>query len=102
MVKWAPMSERSLSTAQVAERIGVSERTVRLWCKQGKFPNAHTKETPFGDYWIIPESDLNGFERPQPGRPSKQAGSTEKAATGRANANGGTPTKRAAKKRGKK
>ena len=65
------MDAKDLTTGQVAERVNASERTVRLWCKQGLFPNARTQETPFGDYWLIPESDLEGFKPPKMGRPRK-------------------------------
>jgi hypothetical protein len=60
-----------LTTAQVADRLDTPERTVRLWCKQGRFTGARNVETPRGNYWLIPESALKTFERPQAGRPPK-------------------------------
>jgi predicted site-specific integrase-resolvase len=64
------MSER-LTTSQVAVRLGVAQPTVKLWCRQGRFPNAEIDETPRGPVWQIPESDLEGFEQPKMGRPAK-------------------------------
>ncbi|MDQ3917798.1 MAG: helix-turn-helix domain-containing protein [Acidobacteriota bacterium] len=60
-----------LTTAQVAERLGVGKSTVNLWCRQNRFPNARSLDTPRGPVWLIPESDLEGFTPPQPGRPPK-------------------------------
>lgn len=77
---------KDLTTEQVAERTGSAERTVRLWCKQGKFPNAYRQTTPFGSYWLIPETDLRTFEKPTQGRPPKPV--TEKAPRKRAKKGG--------------
>jgi excisionase family DNA binding protein len=60
-----------LTTAQVSERLGTPERTVRLWCKQGRFDGARPVDTPRGSYWLIPESALKNFEKPELGRPPK-------------------------------
>jgi hypothetical protein len=66
------MNGQELTTAQVAERLGVSVVTVRLWCRRGLFPNAYEQQTPRGAVWMIPESDLKGFEPPKKtGRPPK-------------------------------
>jgi excisionase family DNA binding protein len=64
------MSEK-LTTAQVAERLDVSHPTVKLWCRQGRFPNALLEEETRGPVWRIPESDLKGFIPPVMGRPPK-------------------------------
>jgi len=87
-----------LTTSQVAQRLNVAQQTVKLWCRQGRFPNAEIQETPRGPVWQIPEGDLRDFEPPTMGRPPKSAGAGKRA-TGRANANGGTSK---GKKRGKK
>jgi len=63
-----------LTTAQVAERLQADETTVRLWCRQRRFPNARQ----IGRGWIIPEGDLNDFQPPKMGRPAKPL--TEKTA----------------------
>ena len=62
---------KGLTSSQVAGRLNVAHSTVRAWCNRGLFPNATRHETPAGSYWIIPESDLKGFQQPQPGRPPK-------------------------------
>ena len=65
------MANSELTSTQVAERLEVAPATVRLWCSQGKFKHARLVEHPRGDYWVIPESDLVGFEKPKMGRPPK-------------------------------
>ena len=65
-----------LTTAQVAERLDVSQPTVKLWCRQGKFPRAEIEQTARGPVWQIPESDLKGFEMPKRGRIPKQPADT--------------------------
>ncbi len=57
-----------LTTAQVADRLGVSQQTVKLWCRQDKFPNAELELTARGPIWQIPESDLKDFTPPKRGR----------------------------------
>jgi len=78
------MSE-DLTTKQAAERLGESDRVVRLWCAGGRFPNARRVEHPRGDYWIIPAADLKNFVKPKPGPvPKSNAGAaTTKRATRR-------------------
>jgi excisionase family DNA binding protein len=58
---------KELTTTEAAERLGVAQVTVRLWCKQGRFPNARLVEHPRGDYWVIPPGDLRGVEPRKPG-----------------------------------
>ena len=70
------MSSKDFTVGEAAERLKVADVTVRLWCRQGKFPNARSEETPFGAYWKIPESDLIDFKPPKMGRPRKQAHQT--------------------------
>lgn len=66
------MSGRELTTADVAERLGVSAITARWWCRRGLFPNAREQQTPRGPVWVIPEADLEGFAPPKrTGRPPK-------------------------------
>jgi excisionase family DNA binding protein len=61
-----------LTTAEVAARLGVSQPTVKLWCRQGKFPGAELDaSSPRGPVWLIPESDLRDFAPPKMGRPPK-------------------------------
>jgi excisionase family DNA binding protein len=70
-----------LTTSKAAERLGVGKSTVNLWCRQGLFPHARSVDTPRGAVWLIPESDLVGFEPPKMGRPRKPA-DDEKRPTG--------------------
>jgi hypothetical protein len=60
-----------LSIRQVSERLGTPISTVRLWANQGRFSGAELKESPAGQYWAIPETALQGFEKPERGRPAK-------------------------------
>ena len=64
---------KKLTVREVAERLGAGESSVRMWCIQGKFPSAEVLETPRGPVWFIPETDLEGFEKRERGRPPKQA-----------------------------
>jgi hypothetical protein len=64
------MSVNEMTTTQAAERLGVGASTVRLWCVQKRFKNARQVETPRGSVWMIPETDLAGFELPERGRPA--------------------------------
>ena len=84
------MSTETLTTSEAAARLGESDRLVRLWCKQGRFPGAKLVEHPRGDYWTIPASDLKGFVKPKPGPVPK------------AKANGSFSAKKSAKKGGRK
>lgn len=58
-----------LTVKQVSERIDVPVSTVNLYCRQNLFPNAFKETSPAGEYWQIPETDLEGFEKPKRGRP---------------------------------
>jgi hypothetical protein len=82
---FSAMGEHELTTAEAGTRLGRPERTIRLWCKQGRFEGARVMTTPRGDYWLIPESALKTFQVPPLGRPKNHptpitGGSEEKAA----------------------
>lgn len=62
---------KRLTTAEVAERLGVAQVTVNVWCLQGRFANATREETARGPVWTIPESDVKGFVKPRRGRVPK-------------------------------
>ncbi|MGH9900694.1 MAG: helix-turn-helix domain-containing protein [Pyrinomonadaceae bacterium] len=85
------MSDR-LTTAQAAERLNVSQPTVKLWCRQGRFPGAVLVQTKRGPVWMIPESDLKDFEPPKMIRPSTTSNAAGKAAAGRVRASDGAFT----------
>ncbi len=94
------MATKELTTREAAARLDESDRLVRLWCQQGRFPNARRVEHPRGDYWTIPLQDVEGFIKPKTGPVPKSAPSTKKRGTGHASARNGTSTGK--KKGGKK
>jgi excisionase family DNA binding protein len=63
--------EKMLTTSEVADRLGVAGSSVRIWLRAGRFPHAKSEETPRGKVWYIPESDVDGFEKRERGRPPK-------------------------------
>ena len=48
------MTETKLTTAQVAEKMGVDDSTVRRWCAEGKLSHIRT----LGGHIRIPESAI--------------------------------------------
>jgi len=72
-----------LTPSEVATRFNVTVRTVTDWCHYHKFPNAQeVAATGTGSVWLIPESDLAGFQKPgKPGvgRPRKQTAPADNA-----------------------
>lgn len=74
-------NEKELTTSELAERYGVSHSTARGWCTSGKFfRNARLDKTPRGDFWVVPESDLEGFVPPRRGPKPRTQQPEEKAA----------------------
>ena len=65
------MSETLLKASEVAKRYEVSPYTVKKWIRDGLFPDAKLEETVAGSVWLIPESNLEGFIKPEIGRPRK-------------------------------
>jgi hypothetical protein len=61
---------RMLSLKEVSEITGAPASSVRLWVRQGRFPNAKRETTPIGSFWLVPETDLEGLELRAPGRPA--------------------------------
>jgi len=71
------MGKRMLTVAEVAEKTGAAERTVRLWIKTGRLRGAKSVKTPMGEYWTVPESSVEGVKvrpRGRPPKPEPQAG----------------------------
>ncbi len=62
---------KMLTVREVAEKLDANPGTVRMWCINKTFPSAVQEETLRGPVWLIPETDLNGFERRGRGRPPK-------------------------------
>jgi len=48
------MSERLLSTAEAARKLGVTRRQVQRLAKGGRLPNAFK----VGETWVVPERDV--------------------------------------------
>ncbi len=92
------MADQELTTTEAAERLKAADVTVRLWCRQGRFPGARLVEHPRGDYWVIPESEVKKFEPPQIGRPPGKPSAATKASTRAAKGSNGASTKRKGKK----
>lgn len=70
-----------LTVREAAERIGAAESSVRLWVRSGRFPGAKLEETPVGSYWMIPDTDLEGFSMGKAGRPPKPKAESKKGKT---------------------
>lgn len=60
-----------LTVKEVSEKTGIAISTISLYCRTGKFPHAEKQETQFGDFWVIPETDLNLVKKKERGRPKK-------------------------------
>ncbi len=96
----AEKETKLLTVREVSERTGAAIPTVNLWCRSGRLSGAYQESTPYGDYWLIPESALDGIVVRGRGRPPKSLPGTQNRATGAASASKGTATGR--KKGGKK
>ena len=65
-----------LTIREVSEQTGAAVSSIRVWLndeteRAKRFPNARKESSPIGDYWLIPVSDLVGFETRKRGRPFK-------------------------------
>ena len=60
-----------LTVKEVSEKTGIAVSTISLYCRNGKFPNAEKTESPIGDFWLIPETDLSLVPKRDRGRPPK-------------------------------
>ena len=90
----AEKETKLLTVREVSEKTGAAIPTVNLWCRSGRLSGAYQESTPYGDYWLIPESALDGIVVRGRGRPPKSAPAPEKRATGRVRAsNGASPGK---------
>jgi predicted DNA-binding transcriptional regulator AlpA len=66
--------KKMLTVKQVSELTGASPSSIRVWLsnedeRKKRFPGAVKEESPIGSYWLIPESDVKGYENPGRGRP---------------------------------
>ena len=64
-----------LTVREIMEKTGMPLSTVSLYCRTKRFPNARKKHTQFGDFWVVPETDLDLISKRRRGRP-KQDSST--------------------------
>lgn len=63
---------RNLTAKEIAALYRVEKRVAQGWIQRGYFPQAFKEYHEFlGSIWKVPETDLNGFEPPKPGRPKK-------------------------------
>lgn len=75
--------ETMYTIRQAAEITGASVTSLRIWLandeeRAKRFPNARKESSPIGDYWLIPESDIEGYKNPGRGRPAKSKGEAKK------------------------
>ena len=61
------MVDRVTTLPEVAKRLGIMPRTLRLWCAAGRVPGAQK----IGRDWLIP--DDAEIDRPKTTRPRKAA-----------------------------
>jgi len=53
--------EQILTTAEVAELLGVTIGSISHWIKEGYFPNAFRLNPRSRSYWRIPRKDVDAF-----------------------------------------
>ncbi len=58
-----------MTVKEVSQKTGFPISTINLYCRNGRFPNARKETTQFGDFWLIPETDLEGVKKRERGRP---------------------------------
>ena len=63
-----------LTIKEVSEITGASQSSIRVWLsnedeRKRRFPGARKEQPPAGSaYWLIPESDIEGYTNPGQGR----------------------------------
>lgn len=62
---------KMLTVKEVSKITGIAVSTISLYCRENRFPNAKKETTQFGDFWLIPETDLALVEKKERGRPRK-------------------------------
>lgn len=92
----AAMSEGYISTADAAERLGITRQRVLQLIAHGQLP-----ASKFANVYMILESDLRLVEHRPPGRPVKPT-APEKRTTGHARGTSDTVTGKSTKRRGRK
>jgi excisionase family DNA binding protein len=64
-------SEKYLTTAQAAKELGLTTDTVKRYCNQEP---QRIKGEKVGNSWMIPESEVEKFERDEYGRGRPRSG----------------------------
>ncbi|HEY6330084.1 MAG TPA: helix-turn-helix domain-containing protein [Blastocatellia bacterium] len=67
--------ERMVNLREAAEILEAPLKSVRVWVWRGRFPGARKEMTSLGEYWVIPESALEHFEKRKPGPKPKKLNS---------------------------
>ncbi len=62
---------KKLTIVELAKYYNRDRSTILRWIERELFPNAERIESPLGNYWLVPESDLKEFIEPKAGRPKK-------------------------------
>lgn len=64
--KESVLTREVFTVRELAQKFKVAKRVALKWCEQGLLPNAKKMPSGFGfDIWLIPESDFNGFVKPE-------------------------------------
>jgi hypothetical protein len=62
---------KMLTVKEAAQELKVAPSTVRMWLKAGLLSGAELRDSPAGQYWVIPDATIQSFEKPKVGRPRK-------------------------------
>ena len=68
--------EKMLTIREVSQMTGAAPSSIRVWLndddeRKRRFPGARKVSSPIGDYWLIPENDVQDYKNPGRGRPRK-------------------------------
>jgi hypothetical protein len=69
------MSERMLTSKDIASFHGVANSTARGWLLRGRLAGAELRHSELGQpYWVAPETSVKNFVPPKPGPVPKPKG----------------------------
>jgi len=66
------VAEKELTVKEVNSKTNLPISTISLYCRTKVFPRAHLVESPVGNYWLIPENDLQFIPNRGRGRPKNE------------------------------